>query len=118
MEIEQLKQAAELMRRYEGRDAAELLPPELPTPVTMQPNKEYIRQVIAEQVDITAFGTGFVGDWPDRYLKQMETVNDGGVPSERVVQSNVDEHGRDYRVETEGAHPIERLRAHSEEAQR
>jgi hypothetical protein len=118
MEIEQLKSAAELMRRYEGREAAEVLPPALPMPVKMQPNKDYIRQVIAEQVDITAFGTGFVGDWPDRYLKQMETVNDGGVPSEQVVERNVSEHGRDYRVETEGSHPIERLQAHTEGARR
>jgi hypothetical protein len=118
MEIEQLKHAAELMRRYEGREAAEVLPPELPTPLKMEPNKEYIRQVIAEQVDITSFGTGFVGDWPDRYLKQMETLNTGGVASDQVVELNREKHGREYRIETEGPHPIERLRAEHEEAQR
>lgn len=118
MEIEQLKQAADLMRRYEGRDPAEVLPPELPAPVKFEPNKDYIRQVIADQVDITAFGTGFVGDWPDRYLKQMETLNAGGVPSEQVVDLNVHEHGRDYRIQTEGPHPIERLQSQHEEARR
>ena len=118
MEIEQLKQAADLMRRYEGRDPAEVLPPELPAPVKFEPNKDYIRQVIADQVDITAFGTGFVGDWPDRYLKQMERLNSGGVPSEQVVDLNVQEHGHDYRIETEGPHPIKRLQSQHEEARR
>ncbi len=119
MEIEQLKTAADLMRRYEGRKAAEVLPPELPEPpAKFEPNKDYIRQVIAEQVDITSFGTGFVGDWPDRYLTQMETLNAEGTPSDQVVALNVERNGRDYRLETEGPHPIERLRSQSEEARR
>jgi hypothetical protein len=118
MEIEQLKVAADLMRRYEGREAAEILPKEMPTPTHFQTNKEFIRQVIAEEVDITSFGTGFVGDWPDRYLKHMETVNGDGAPSDQVIDLNRAEQGRDYRLETEGPHPIERLQQQSEEARR
>jgi hypothetical protein len=40
--------ACEPVRRYEGRDPAELLPPSLPdTPVTFEPNKDYVRQALA-----------------------------------------------------------------------
>ncbi len=118
MEIEHLRVAADLMRRYEGREAAEVLPAEMPTPVRFEPNKEYIRQVIADQVDITAFGTGFVREWPERYLEQMQTLHADGVPSEQVIDLTVERSGRDHRIETEGPHPIERLRAQHEEAQR
>jgi hypothetical protein len=114
MEIEHLRVAADLMLRKEGRDAAEVLPPEMPQPQKLQPNKEYIRGVIAEQVDITSFGTGFVGDWPDRYLKHMETVNGDGAPSDQVIDLNRAAAGRDYRIETEGPHPVERLRQQTE----
>ena len=110
MEITHLQEAARLLERYEGRSAAEVLPPEMPEPQRMQPNKEYIRSVIADQVDLTAFGTGFVREWPDRYLRQMEAVNGEQPPSEEVVERNRAAQGRDYRIETEGPHPVERLR--------
>jgi hypothetical protein len=118
MEIEHLKVAADLMRRYEGREAAEVLPAEMPSATYFRSNKDYIRGVIADQVDITSFGTGFVREWPDRYLKQMETLHEGGIPSEQVIDLNRDRSGHDYRIETEGPHPVERLRKQHQEAHR
>src|SRR5690606_27965292 len=50
MEIGQLQVACDFMRRYEGREPAELLPPSLPeVPVTFEPNKDYVRRVLATQ---------------------------------------------------------------------
>ena len=50
MEIGQLQAACELLRTYEGVEPEEILPPALPdTPVTFEPNKEYVREILATQ---------------------------------------------------------------------
>jgi hypothetical protein len=115
MEIGQLQVACDFMRRLEGRDPADLLPPALPeVPVTFEPNKAYVRDVLATQVDLQADGLDFVpvGELPSdhRYFTYQKTVNAGGNPSEQVIDENRARSGRDYRDETEGDHPITDLR--------
>jgi hypothetical protein len=115
MEIGQLQVACDFMRRLEGRDPADLLPPALPeVPVTFEPNKAYVRDVLATQVDLQADGLDFVpvGELPPdhRYFTYQKTVNAGGNPSEQVIDENRARSGRDYRDETEGDHPITDLR--------
>ena len=110
MEIEQLHVACDLLRRYDGREPEQILPAEMPQASVFQPNKEFIRGVIADQVDITSFGTGFVSEWPDRYLKHMEQVNAGGVPSEQVVEENARSTGQEFRSLTDGPYPVEEYR--------
>src|SRR4030095_4189731 len=61
MEIGQLQVGCDFMRRLEGREPADLLPPALPqVPVTFEPNKDYVREVLATQVDLQADGLDFV----------------------------------------------------------
>lgn len=115
MEIGQLQVACDFMRRLEGREPADLLPPALPeVPVTFEPNKDYVREVLATQVDLQADGLDFVPVRelpPDhRYFIYQKTVNAGGNPSEQVIDENRAHSGRDYRDETEGDHPITDLR--------
>jgi hypothetical protein len=115
MEIGQLQVACDFMRRLEGREPADLLPPALPqVPVTFEPNKDYVRDVLATQVDLRADGLDFVpvGDLATdhRYFTYQKTVNAGGNPSEQVIDENRARSGRDYRDETEGDHPITDLR--------
>ena len=115
MEIGQLQVACDFMRRLEGRDPADLLPPALPeVPVTFEPNKAYVRDVLATQVDLQADGLDFVpvGELPPdhRYFTYQKTVNAGGNPSEQVIDENRARSGRDYRDETEGDHPVTDLR--------
>jgi hypothetical protein len=115
MEIGQLQVACDFMRRLEGRDPADLLPPALPeVPVTFEPNKAYVRDVLATQVDLQADGLDFVpvGELPPdhRYFTYQKTVNARGNPSEQVIDENRARSGRDYRDETEGDHPITDLR--------
>jgi hypothetical protein len=107
--------ACDLLRRFEGVEPEEILPPELPdTPVTFEPNKEYVRQVLAEQVDLRADGLAYVAvqDLPSdhRYFEYQRTVNAGGAPSELVIDQNRAANGDELRDETEGAHPIIDLR--------
>ena len=115
MELGQLHAACRLLERYEGIDPAELLPPSLPdTPVTFEPNKDYVREVLESQVDLRTDGLDYVpvDDLPDdhRYFVFQRTVNEGGAPSEQVIEQNVAANGREYRDETEGEHPVVDLR--------
>lgn len=117
MEIEQLKSAANILKMMDGREAADMLPASLPEPVTFESNKDYIRQVIADQINLTASGTDFVPveELPEdhRYWTYQKQVNgDGPVPSEEVIEDHREEAGgAEYRLETEGSHPVESLRA-------
>ena len=115
MEIGQLHAACELLRRYEGVEPEEILPKELPdTPVTFEPNKEYVRDVLAAQVDLRTDGLNYVPlealPAEHRYFAYQDTVNAGGAPSEQVIDQNRARSERDFRDETEGEHPIVDLR--------
>jgi hypothetical protein len=115
MEIGQLREACELLRKYEGVDPEEILPPAFPdTPVTFEPNKDYVREILATQYDLRTDGIEYVPldalPKDHRYFRVQEIVNSGGAPSEVVIDETRRERGRDYRDETEGPHPIEGLR--------
>jgi hypothetical protein len=111
MEIGQLQEACKLMRHYEGKDPELVLPSALPDPITFQPNKDYIRNVLAEQCDWTMLGTEPVTEAHERFESYQNAVHGKDAPpSEQVIDLNSKERGRDYRIETEGPHPVERLR--------
>jgi hypothetical protein len=112
MEIEHLRVACEMMRRYEGIEAEEILPAELPEPTLFQENKDYVRQVLASQVELRAIGAQFVplDQMPEdsKYFEYQDVVNGGGfVPSEQVIDDHVSAHGSDYRDMPGGPHPVE-----------
>jgi hypothetical protein len=116
MEIGQLQVACDCMRRLEGRDPTELLPPFLPdTPVTFEPNKDYVRQVLAETIDLRTDGLDYVplNDLPKdhRYFRYQQTVNEGGAPSDLVVDQVHERKHHEYRDQTQGDHPVADLRA-------
>jgi len=116
MEIGQLHSACNLLRRFEGVEPEEILPPALPdTPVTFEPNKEYVRQILATQYALRTDGFDYVpvDDLPSdhRYFRFQETVNAGGVPSEQVIEADrAERSGPEYRDETDGDNPIKELR--------
>jgi hypothetical protein len=110
MEIEQLKAAAELLRKYEGKDAAELLPPTLPAPTKFESNKEYVRQVLADQVDYRADGLDVVpagGKLTAASERYQKVVNAGGNYTEMVIDARSKAKGDDYRLQPNGRHPID-----------
>jgi hypothetical protein len=92
MEIEQLKEACRLLRKYEGKEAEEILPPQLPTGVKFQSNKEYVRRVLAEQIDLRSDGPDYVPlqalPADHRYFAHQKLVNAGGNPTEQVIEQN------------------------------
>jgi hypothetical protein len=115
MEIGQLKVACDYLMRFEGVDPREILPRELPdVPVTFEPNKEYVREVLATQVDLRTDGLDFVflGDLPKghRYFDVQKRMDTAKAPSEQVIDQERAARGQEYRDETEGEHPIADLR--------
>ncbi|WP_369199768.1 hypothetical protein [Streptomyces sp. PU-14G] len=112
MELEHLHLACDLMRRHDGRDPAEVLAPELPNVLTFEPNKSYLREVIADQLDLTTLGAGYVREAHERFERMQQAVNgEGPAPSDQVMDAHQAAFGRDYRNQ-DGDHPVTALRQH------
>jgi hypothetical protein len=110
LELGQLHAACELLERYEGVEAAEILPRSLPdVPLTFEANKEYVRSVLEAQVDLQMDGLGYssVDELPQghRFHRFQELANGDGSPGERVIELNRQANGREYRDELVGTHP-------------
>jgi len=111
MESTQRRVGVDRMRRCEGREPDEIgLPPTLPSAVTFESNKQYIRDVLAGQVDMTTDRVAYGSAPHGRYEQYEGIVNAEDVPSETVIDAHREQFGEEYRIETEGPHPIERLR--------
>jgi rubrerythrin len=88
-ELGHLHAVMDLFKRIEKRDPAEVLPETLPEPVSHKSHREFVRSVLAAEVDLRAVGTQFVPkeqvppDSPSvEYQRQM---NSRGSPSESVA---------------------------------
>ena len=114
MEIEHLRVACDMLREIVGREPEELLPKSLDRSICFKENKNYVRQVLANQVDLTAKDSEFVpvGQLPedDRYFDYQAKVNGDWVPTEAVIDETLRAKGEEYRLETEGPNPVEGLR--------
>lgn len=115
MEIEHLRIAGELLERYEGIEAAEILPKELPELTFFEPNKAYIRNVLANQVNLRTMGPMFMPEdqlpKSAMYYSYQKSVNGGDfIPSERVIKEHQDKKGFTIQFLSEGPHPIEAYR--------
>lgn len=118
MEIEHLRIACELMRSVEKRDPEALLPKAIDRKLSFRDNKSYVRGVLASQLDLTAKGAQFVPiaelDGDDPYFAYQKVVNGQWVPTEAVIAETTRAKGDEYRLETEGPHPVPGLRRGSE----
>jgi rubrerythrin len=118
MEIEHLRIACELMKMVERRDPAEFLPKSIERPMQFKENKAFVRQVLADQIELTSKETEFVpvSTLPenDRYFAYNSTVNGDWVPTEAIIAEAISAHGDEYRLETEGPHPVPGLRREGE----
>lgn len=114
-EIEHLRIACELLKKHENKDPQELLPDELPELTIFQPNKDYVRDIIETQTNLTGYGTEYMeaDQLPEdaHYHEFQEIVNSDFVPSHEVIAQHIESNGEDYRIETEGPHPLEKFRA-------
>lgn len=97
-ELGQLHAVMEVFKKVENRDPAEILPQKLPEPIEYMSQREFIRDVLKEEVDYRAVGKDFVKDpglesaASRAYRDQM---NSQGSPTEIVTAGYV------YRPGTE-----------------
>lgn len=90
MELEHLRIACDAMKETDGLDAADFFPKGgVSAPMTFEPNKKYVRDVLARTLEWTAYNSEFVpiGELPDdhRFFRYQNQVNAGGNPSEQVI---------------------------------
>lgn len=115
MEIEHLRIATEMLRDVNGIEAESFLPEEgLSDPLTFEPNKEYVRDVLERTIEWTSWDSQFVPvtDLPPdhRFFEYQRTVSAAGVPSEEVIVQQREKQGKEYRFASQGDHPIPALR--------
>jgi hypothetical protein len=105
MELAHLQQAGDLLRRFDGREPEQIVGDAgLPEPLLFEPNKEYLRHLLATQTDLTKLGAGYVREAHERFeWMQRQVHDDTEPPSEQVIGAHQAEFGRDYRLGTEEA---------------
>lgn len=108
-EIEHLHIAANLLEKYEKKDAEEVIGSEIHEPSRFKPQKKYVEKVLNDQVDLRitdGINKDFTpfeylpNDWPSYEIQ--ETVNREGSPSETAVRLVSIDDGRDVISAGEG----------------
>ncbi len=115
-ELAHLHKAAELLQKYDNKTWQQVIPKgEFPDLLSFHSNVEYVRNVLASTVNVTARGEDYaeVAELPSdaKFFDYQHTVNvkDSDVASHNVISKYIADNRRDYRFET-AEHPIEELR--------
>jgi len=88
-ELGHLQVVSELFKKYENRDPAEILPETLPDPIAFESQRDFVRKVLSQEVDLRARGEEFVhkdeeGKASQEYRNYM---NSEGSPTEEIGNS-------------------------------
>jgi rubrerythrin len=79
----------DLFRQLEKRDPAEIIPASLPEPIEYKSHRQFVRQVLRDEVDLRARGTEFISkdeetpDSPSQLYR--ERMNSNGSPSDTIA---------------------------------
>jgi hypothetical protein len=86
-ELEHLRIAREVFEQVEGRDPASVIPTSLPDPLGFISHRKFVRQVLANEVDLRTNGTEFVPSSAESKASQdyRARMNRDGSPSESVA---------------------------------
>lgn len=89
-ELGHLHMVMDMMKKFEKRDPAELLPQTLPEPIEFDSHRQFVRETLNAEVDLRAAGTEFIDkdEEPDRAPRSIayrEQMNSEGSPSEIVA---------------------------------
>ena len=78
--------AKEAFERIEKRDAMELVPADMPDPIPYEEQRQFVRKVLAQEVDLRAMGTQYVPKAEEGRASRdyREQVNADGSPSQSV----------------------------------
>ncbi len=117
MEIAHLHKAAELLKKYEGKEWQQVIPNgDFPAPLSLHENIQYVRKILCDTVQFTSVREEYekLEELPD--TADFFSYQNLMIPSVDVVQSHctIETHirrfGKDYRFET-APNPIPPLRA-------
>ena len=77
----------ELFKKYEQRDPAEILPDSLPDPIAFESQREFVRKVLSQEVDLRAKGTQYVDKDQDSEasINYRDHLNSGGSPTDAIA---------------------------------
>ncbi len=86
-ELGHFHHVAELFRQHEKRDPAELFQAPLPEPIRFASQRDFVRQVLAQEIDLRANGTQFVNKSQESQasIDYRAHINADGSPSESVA---------------------------------
>jgi hypothetical protein len=86
-ELGHFQHVAELFKQHEKRDPAELFPGDLPEPIPFASQRDFVRQVLAHEIDLRACGTQFVDRTQESQasIDYRTHINSDGSPSETVA---------------------------------
>lgn len=115
-EISHLHKAAELLKRYEGKDWQEVIKDaEFPAPLSLHENIDYVRKILGATVQYTSNKEDYtrVKDLPKdaEFFRFQDTVNPTPqmVPSHCVIENFICRRGADYRFQVAPS-PVPELR--------
>src|SRR5690606_13416505 len=86
-ELGHLQLVAELFKKVENRDPAELLPEKIPEPISYKSHREFVRKVLEAEVDLRAKGSKFVSKEEEGRESRTyrQHMNSEGSPTETVA---------------------------------
>src|SRR5690348_7833019 len=86
-EFGHLQVAMEMLKQHERRDPAEILPASLPEPIKFESQRDFVRRVLHQEVDLRARGTHFVNRSQEGPESQQyrEHLNQSGSPTDTVA---------------------------------
>lgn len=116
IEISHLHKAAELLKKYEGKEWEEVIPcGKFPAPIALHENVEYVRTVLGNTVQYTSKREDYVKvrtlPKDAEFFRFQETVNPSTqiVPSHCVITDFIRRRGADYRFQVSPS-PVLELR--------
>lgn len=86
-ELGHFQHVAELFKQYENRDPAEVITGDLPEPIRFESHRDFVRKVLAQEVDLRAKGTQYVpkADETQASIEYRSQLNLDGSPSDTVA---------------------------------
>ena len=117
-EITHLHLASEMLKKYEHKEWQQMFVngADFPTLLNIQPQVDYVRDIIKTTVNNTGKCEDFVdvNDLPPDYafFEYQHIINGTGkdTPSHKVIQQKIDRDGQDYRFMVD-EHPIKELQS-------
>ena len=88
-ELGHLNLVMELFKKHEKRDPAEILPEKLPEPIAYESNREFVRETLRRELELSAAGATYVGrsEETDATRGYRDHINSDGSPSEAVAEN-------------------------------